>query len=240
MFTPNVIRNSTSPAAINADSWNDVASPNRDAINTDVVDPPNCRIRTFTWNANDKIINAVIVSPNARPRPSIVPPMIPPRPNGINTIQIIPQCVDPNANAASFSPGGHNENTSRITEHAIGITINDTTSPAMNNDDVYDPCAQSGARGSVSTRNTGTHDACNANQCEKNNARGIKKKNPHNPTTTLGIAAIKSTKLTNTRCTVGGAYSVIYNANPNANGNATTIATAANSNVPTRTASIPI
>ena len=73
-----------------------------------------------------------MVSPSARPRPSIVPPMMPPRPNGSTTARTIPQRVAPSARAASFSPGGVCENTSRITEHAIGRTIIATAMPAMN------------------------------------------------------------------------------------------------------------
>ena len=46
-----------------------------------------------------------MVSPSARPRPSIVPPMMPPRPNGRTTVRIMPQRVAPSASAASFSPG---------------------------------------------------------------------------------------------------------------------------------------
>ncbi len=182
----------------------------------------------------------MIVSPNARPRPNIVPPMIPPRPNGINTIRIIPQCVDPNANAASFSPGGHNENTSRITEHAIGITINDTTSPAMNNDDVYDPCAQSGAFASVS--HLEHRDPRRMQRQPMRNKQRTRHQEEHPPQPDHHtrdrrhqIHQTDQHPLHRRRRIL-----LIYNANPNANGNATTIATAASSNVPTSTAAIPI
>ena len=40
----------------------------------------------------------VMVSPSARPRPSIVPPMIPPRPYGSTTERIMPQRVDQELN----------------------------------------------------------------------------------------------------------------------------------------------
>ncbi len=60
--------------------------------------------------------------------------MIPPLPNGSTTARIMPQRVPPSASAPSFSPGGTCENTSRITDVAIGITISDTTTPATNAD----------------------------------------------------------------------------------------------------------
>ena len=41
----------------------------------------------------------------------------------------MPQRVAPSASAPSFSAGGVCENTSRITEVEIGITISETTSP---------------------------------------------------------------------------------------------------------------
>ena len=73
-----------------------------------------------------------MVSPSARPRPSIVPPMMPPRPKGSTTERTIPQRVAPSASAASFSPAGVCEKTWRITAQAIGSTIIATAMPAQN------------------------------------------------------------------------------------------------------------
>ena len=70
-----------------------------------------------------------IVSPSARPRPSIEPPMIPPLPNGSTTVLITPHFVPPSASAPSFSPGGACEKTSRITAVQIGTIISATTMP---------------------------------------------------------------------------------------------------------------
>ena len=62
--------------------------------------------------------------------------MMPPRPYGSTTVRIIPHRVPPSASAASFSPGGVCENTSRTTAVTIGSTISDTTMPAMKIDPV--------------------------------------------------------------------------------------------------------
>ena len=72
-----------------------------------------------------------MVSPRARPRPSMVPPMMPPRPKGSTTERIMPQRVAPSARAASRSPGGAWEKTWRITAHDIGSTIIATAMPAQ-------------------------------------------------------------------------------------------------------------
>ena len=70
----------------------------------------------------------------ARPRASIEPPTMPPRPNGMTTVRIMRQRLPPRASAASFSPGGVCENTSRMTAVAVGISISATTTPARNGD----------------------------------------------------------------------------------------------------------
>ncbi|ACU36588.1 hypothetical protein Amir_2653 [Actinosynnema mirum DSM 43827] len=65
-----------------------------------------------------------------------MPPMIPPRPKGSTTERITPQRVEPSASAASRSPWGAEENTSRMTDAVIGTTIVETTTPRMNVDEV--------------------------------------------------------------------------------------------------------
>ena len=61
----------------------------------------------------------------------MLPPMIPPRPNGSTTLVTTPQRVAPSASAASRSPGGACENTCRITAQAMGSTIPATAMPAQ-------------------------------------------------------------------------------------------------------------
>src|SRR5229473_342740 len=100
-----------------------------------------------------------MVSPSERPRPSIVPPITPPRPYGSTTVLIMPHLVAPSAYAPSRSPGGACENASRITEQAIGVTMSDTTVPAMNADEVYTVAEASGLRGSAPvTLKSGIHE----------------------------------------------------------------------------------
>ena len=76
-----------------------------------------------------------MVSPSARPRPSMAAPTIPLRPKGGSTILIIPDRVPPSASAASQTPRGAWDITSRVTEATIGSTMRPTTMPAMNIDE---------------------------------------------------------------------------------------------------------
>ncbi len=82
--------------------------------------------------AGEMIRSTATVSPSARPSASIVPPMMPRRPNGSTTVRIDPHRVAPSAIAASRSPIGAWAKTPRMTAHAIGMTIIDTARPAMN------------------------------------------------------------------------------------------------------------
>ena len=72
-----------------------------------------------------------IVSSRARPSPSMTAPMIPPRPKGMTTGRIICHRLAPRARAASRSPAGAREKTSRQIEVTIGTIMIPTTSPAM-------------------------------------------------------------------------------------------------------------
>src|SRR5262249_59316668 len=87
--------------------------------------------------AGEMIRLAAVGSANARPRPSMTAPIMPPLPNGSTTDRIIPHRVEPNAYAPSRSPAGAWEKTSLMIEHVIGITMSATTRPAMNVDAVY-------------------------------------------------------------------------------------------------------
>ena len=96
------------------------------------VEPPGSRMFVTNSNVWLRIRNTAIVSPSTRPRPSMLPPMIPPLPNGRITVRTIPHLVLPSANAASHSVRGAWLNTSRTIAVTIGRTMNDTTSPALN------------------------------------------------------------------------------------------------------------
>jgi hypothetical protein len=90
-----------------------------------------------------------MVSPSARPRPSIVPPIIPPRPKGSTTARIMPHRVAPRAKAPSRSPIGARENDSFIMLVMIGTIMRATTIPAMNVDEVNNELFGSGLSGST-------------------------------------------------------------------------------------------
>ena len=76
------------------------------------------------------MIVTAIVSPSARPRPSIEPLITEDLPNGRTVIRIISQRVAPSACAPSCSLRGVCEKTSRATAETIGRIITASTSPA--------------------------------------------------------------------------------------------------------------
>ena len=78
------------------------------------------------------MIVTAIVSPSARPRPSIAPLMTDDLPNGRTVIRIISQRVAPSASAPSWSLRGVCEKTSRATAETIGRIITASTIPATN------------------------------------------------------------------------------------------------------------
>ena len=125
---------STSPAASNADSATPLDSPNAFAICAAIELAPASMMFGRISNSWLMMSKIAIVSPSARPSPSIAPPMIPPRPNGRTTDRIMPHRVPPWASAPSFSPGGTCEKTSRITAVQIGTTMSETTTPAVKAD----------------------------------------------------------------------------------------------------------
>ena len=76
-------------------------------------------------------IVTAIVSPIARPRPSIAAPEIPAREYGRIAVRIISQRVAPSASAASLWSGGTVDITSRVMAETIGRIMIASTSPAM-------------------------------------------------------------------------------------------------------------
>src|ERR1700743_3392121 len=71
----------------------------------------------------ERMIATAIVSPSARPRPSIAPEITEERPNGSTVVRIISQRVAPRACAPSCRLRGGCEKTSRATAEAIGRVI---------------------------------------------------------------------------------------------------------------------
>ena len=75
------------------------------------------------------MIATAIVSPSARPRPSIEPLITPDLPNGSTAIRIISQRVAPSASAPSSRRRGVCAKTSRATAEMIGRIITASTTP---------------------------------------------------------------------------------------------------------------
>ena len=83
-----------------------------------------------TMPETERMIVTAIVSPSARPRPSIAPLITDDLPNGRTVIRIISQRVAPSASAPSWSLRGVCEKTSRATAETIGRIITVRTMPA--------------------------------------------------------------------------------------------------------------
>ena len=89
-----------------------------------------------TTKSRPRMTATAIVSPRARPRPSMDAPMSPPRPNGSTTVRIICALVAPRARAPSRSPGGARLKTSRATDATMGTIMRPMTRPAMKNEEL--------------------------------------------------------------------------------------------------------
>jgi hypothetical protein len=78
----------------------------------------------------ERMIVTAIVSPRARPRPSMAPLITEERPNGRTVIRIVSQRVAPSACAPSCSRRGACAKASRATAETIGRIITARTRPA--------------------------------------------------------------------------------------------------------------
>src|SRR5690242_9193271 len=101
-------------------------------------------------------------------------------------------------------------------EHEIGITISETTTPAMKVEDVKS--GRSVLKIGIQPRWSESH-RLNEMMC------GCRKIRPHSPYTMLGTAAIRSTTEMRVPRNRRGAYSEMYNAAANDAGSAMTSAT---------------
>src|SRR5262249_62386745 len=79
----------------------------------------------------DRMSMTAIVSPSARPRPSIEPLMRPGRPYGSTAMRIISQRVAPSAHAASMFCGGGRSNTSRPVAGAVRRDMDGRTTATL-------------------------------------------------------------------------------------------------------------
>ena len=89
----------------------------------------------------DRMIVTAIVSPSARPSPSIEPPTMAERPNGRTAMRIISQRVAPSASAPSIWVRGVRANTSRVIALMIGRIMIPSTNPTTS---IVRPVAEAG------------------------------------------------------------------------------------------------
>jgi hypothetical protein len=186
MLTARVMTNSASPVAMSVLTPSGFASGNCSAMFAAIVWCwPACS-RANEYSAPGlRIMSTAMVSPSARPRPSMAAETMPDRPNGRTAIRIISQRVAPRASAASSCSRGAWRNTSRHTAVMIGRIIAARTTPTVR-------MTRGGE--AAGPANSGTQPNVPASHCHAGSSRGASQMAPHRPYTTLGIAARRSTR----------------------------------------------
>ena len=108
-----------------------------------------------TTPETERMIATAIVSPSARPSPSIEPLITADLPNGSTAIRIISQRVAPSAIAPSSSRRGVCAKTSRATAETIGRIITASTTPTTS---IVRPVAEAGpAKSGMKPRWSSSH-----------------------------------------------------------------------------------
>jgi hypothetical protein len=129
-FTTRVMANRTSPDATRADLPVAPDSPNLVAMLAAIVLPPG----SARWSLMSKLAARTramaIVSPRARPRPSITAPTSPLRLKGRTAVRMVSQRVAPSARAASRCTVGAWRKISRARAATIGSTMTASTTDA--------------------------------------------------------------------------------------------------------------
>jgi len=120
----------------------------------------------------ERTMTTAIVSPRARPRPSIEAEMTPERPNGRTAMRTISQRVAPSARAASSWRGGVWRKTSRDTEVMIGNTMTARIRAAE---------AMTRPVGDAGPAKRGNQPTCSANHVQRGTSLGINQIAPHRP-----------------------------------------------------------
>src|SRR5690606_40023311 len=126
-----VIRNRIKPSSSSADFCIPPASLNSLA-NADAMELEGEKIDDGKLNAFPITKVTAIVSPSARPRPSIMPPITPFFVNGNTTFHTTSHVVLPKPYADSLSKGGTRSNTSRITAEMTRHDMKDRIRPPVN------------------------------------------------------------------------------------------------------------
>src|SRR6202043_1117555 len=130
--TMNVIRNRIKPSSISADVCKPGLASANSLASAEVMLLPGENSETLSSRLVLPITNVTaIVSPSARPRPSITPPITPVRVNGNTIFHITSQVVQPMPYADSFSRTGVTSNTSRITAAMYGMIMIAKITPAQ-------------------------------------------------------------------------------------------------------------
>ena len=178
------------------------------------------------------IIDTAMVSPRARPSPSIVAPTIPLLAYGRTAIRIDSYLVAPSARAPSRSSRGTTATTSRVTAVTMGRIMIARITPAVNRSGPLGlPRNSAPATGTVPIV-----EVMKGSMCRSRN--GLRTNRPHSPYTTLGMAASTSTNdasgaRTNPRTSFN------RSARPTATGTASATATAEVTSVPKMNGSAP-
>lgn len=133
-LTSSVMTNSTRPEAISASRPISVASLNLPAMFWAKVPPPGSSRLALIVKLGESTMATAIVSPRARPRPSIDAEITPERPNGSTDMRMTSQRVAPRARAASSCIRGTWRNTSRLTLVMIGRIITASRMPTVNSE----------------------------------------------------------------------------------------------------------
>ncbi len=190
VLTTNVITNRNRPARISAGipSGLPPASPNFSAIVDAIVSPPGSVRCQLMVNPELRTKATAIVSPSARPRPSIEAEISPERPNGSTAERITSHLVAPSAQAASMVSRGVCSSTSRDTAETTGMIMMASTRPAISRLLPYWPA-------SVAVRlwKIGIQPKYSESHIWKPWVCGIRKYRPHIPNTSDGTAASRST-----------------------------------------------
>src|SRR3984957_18511733 len=159
-----------------------------------------------------------MVSPSARPNPSIMPPTMPTRECGTTTFHITSQVVAPSPYPDSLSMGGTVSKTSRMIAAMNGSTMMARTTPAVST-----PMPNGGPLNKPP--NSDTWPRCAINQgCTCRCSTGASTNNPQMPKMMLGTAASNSTATPIGRLSSGGQSSVKNSAMPKPAGTASSIA----------------
>ena len=132
MFTDRVRTNSTRPLAIRADRPLEPASFHFSAMFAAKVLPPGSVRWTLTVKTAERIRATAMVSPSARPRPSMAAEIMPGLANGNTAMRTISHRVAPSARAASLCPSGTCTITSRLTAATVGRIMMASTIDARN------------------------------------------------------------------------------------------------------------